>query len=85
VIDEDLDINYDIEVIAVLHGALKRIFADFKVSKNLEVHINNKNFIEALFNELGIGIEKRPLLYKLFDDFYKVSYDDFVARSDDIL
>lgn len=52
VIDENLDINYDTEVITVLYLALSKIFQEFKIPKEIEVHINNKKFIELLFDEL---------------------------------
>jgi len=50
VIDEDLDLNYDIETIETLYNTIQYMFSYLKINKDIEVHLNNKKFIKSICN-----------------------------------
>lgn len=80
VIDSNLDLNYDVEIILVLYRALQNIFGKFHISKQSQVHLNNKRFIEMMFDWIEIPADLLPQLYKLFDDYHKLPHDTFVTQ-----
>jgi len=77
VIDENLDINYDIEVIETLYKTLDWMFSHLWINKWLEVHLNNRNFIDSICEYFSIKWENIKEFYKLLDDFYKITKNEF--------
>lgn len=54
VIGSDLEADYEIEIIEMLDSAIKSIFRTLKVEKRIEIHVNNKRFLDALSGHFEI-------------------------------
>lgn len=78
VIDEDLDLNYDIETIETLYNTIQYMFSYLKINKDIEVHLNNKKFIKSICNLYKIEWKKETELYSILDDYYKRTNDEFL-------
>lgn len=85
VIDEDLDINYDIEVIETLYETITSILDNLWINKWIEVHINNRKFIDAICNYFYITWDKVSEFYRLLDSFYKITKNEFEKKLVDIV
>lgn len=77
VIGNELPLNYDSEVILSLYRTLKEIFEFLDISKWVEVHLNNKKFIEWICQNYGITGENKTMFFALLDGFYKSTREDF--------
>lgn len=80
VIWDNLNINYDIEVIHVLYNTISEIFEFLKINKWIEVHLNNRKFIDWLCTYFGLEWETKPKFYGLLDSFYKITHEEFNNR-----
>ncbi len=80
VIWDNLSINYDIEVIHVLYDTIKEIFEFLKINKWIEVHLNNRKFIDWLCTYFEIEWETKTKFYGLLDSFYKITQEEFNNR-----
>jgi len=80
VIDENLDLNYDIEIIETLYKALESMFTYLWINKWIEVHLNNRKFIDSICDYFSIKWNNRKEFYKLLDDFYKITKNEFNTR-----
>ncbi len=78
VIWDNLGIEYDIEVIHTLYNTLKEIFEFLNIEKTVEVHINNRKFIDALCEFYNITWENKKDFYELLDNYYKVTKEEFL-------
>jgi len=77
VIWDNLAINYDWEIINTLYSTLSEIFSFLDIDKWVEVHINNKKFIDWICEKFDISGESKINLYSLLDSFYKITKQDF--------
>ncbi len=77
VIDEELNINYDIEVIEALYNTLDNIFKFLNIDKKIEIHVNNKKFLDGLCTYFNLDNEVKIKLYKVLDSYYKITKDEF--------
>lgn len=80
VIWDNLNIQYDIEVIHVLYNTIIDIFNMLNVNKWIEVHLNNRTFIDWICKYFNIEWENKNLFYKLLDDYYKITKNEFNNR-----
>lgn len=85
VIWDNLSINYDIEVIHVLYNAIKEIFEFLKINKWIEVHLNNRKFIDWLCKYFSIDWENKIKFYNLLDSFYKITQEEFTNKLKDLV
>ncbi len=65
VIWDNLNINYDSEVINVLYSTIKDIFKSMDINKWVEVHFNNKKFLDSLCEVFDIKWNVKSNFYKL--------------------
>ena len=77
VIDENLDLNYDTEVIETLYKTIDSMFNHLWINKWLELHLNNRKFIDLICKNFSIEWEKIKDFYKVLDDFYKLTNKEF--------
>lgn len=77
VVDENLDINYDIEVIETLYDTVQEILDFLEINKEtkIEVHINNKHIINWICDKYNI--DKKEDFFKLIDNYYKLPSEKF--------
>lgn len=85
VIWDNLSINYDIEVIHVLYNTIKETFEFLKINKWIEVHLNNRKFIDWICDYLSIEWEDKNKFYNLLDSFYKITQEEFTNRLKNIV
>ena len=85
IIWDKLSINYDIEVIGTLASSIADIFSFLNINKKSVVHINNKHFIEAMFEMFKITWENKANFFKLLDDYYKLPKEKFESLLEDIV
>jgi DNA-binding transcriptional regulator GbsR (MarR family) len=75
-----LPVSYDVETIKALYDSLKEI-VDFLNIPNLpEVHVNNRKFIDAICAKFSLIEDKKEAFFRLLDDFYKISKEDFEKK-----
>ncbi|EKE27362.1 MAG: histidyl-tRNA synthetase [uncultured bacterium (gcode 4)] len=80
----DLSLNYDIEIIETLDMTLKNIFNKLRIGKKFEIRVNNKKFLDSISEYFKIKWKDKDLFYRLLDDYYKISKDEFMDRLKDI-
>ncbi len=78
VIWDNLWIEYDIEVIHTLYNTIKDMFEFLKINRWIEVHINNRKFIDALCGFYDITWESKKNFYELLDSYYKTTEEEFL-------
>ncbi|PIE84919.1 histidine--tRNA ligase [Candidatus Gracilibacteria bacterium] len=78
VIGDNLGIEYDIEVIHTLYNTIKDMFEFLKINRGIEVHINNRKFIDALCGFYDITGESKKNFYELLDSYYKTTEEEFL-------
>jgi DNA-binding transcriptional regulator GbsR (MarR family) len=45
-----------------------------------EVHVNNRKFIDAICEKYSLIDEKKEAFFRLLDDFYKISKEEFEKK-----
>jgi len=85
VIWNNLPLNYDSEVIITLYKTLNEIFDFLNISKWVEVHLNNKKFIDGIFEKYWITWDTKKMFFSLLDSFYKITNDEFESRLKDLV
>lgn len=75
-----LPLNYDSEVILTLYRTLEEIFEFLKVWKWVEIHLNNKKFIEWICAMFSIDWDNKTKLFWLLDWFYKATPEEFLEK-----
>jgi len=85
VIDENLDLNYDTEVIETLYKTLDSMFNHLWINKGLEIHLNNRKFINSICSYFWIDWGKIKEFYKLLDDFHKITKNEFNDRLNNLI
>lgn len=73
----NLPINYDIEIIRALYDSLKEVTSFLEIENSIEVHINNRKFIDAICERFSLFEDKKQWFFRLLDDFYKISKEEF--------
>ena len=71
---------YDVETLVVIGQALQRIFDEFDLPHRINIKVNSKKLILALFDHIGLNNSEQVELLKLFDRYYKISKQDFEAQ-----
>lgn len=84
VVWENLDINYDIEIIETLYNSVDGILKYLEINKDIEVHINNKHIIHGICEMHNITWENIQKLFALLDNYYKLPRDKFEKLLEDI-
>jgi len=77
IIWNNISLNYDIEIIHVLYNTLKEIFNFLEINKWIEIHLNNRKFIDWLCVYFDIKWDYKNKFYILLDRFYKISMEEF--------
>ncbi len=85
VIWEKLPISYDSEVIQTLYKTLLDIFNFLKINNWIEVHINNKKFIEWICEQYWIIWDNKIEFFELLDSFYKIENTEFVKKLSELV
>nr|MDD3719862.1 histidine--tRNA ligase [Candidatus Gracilibacteria bacterium] len=80
-----LPLNYDSEVILTLYRTLEEIFEFLKVGKGVEIHLNNKKFIEGICNMYEIFGDDKIKIFGLLDGFYKATPEEFLRKLEDLV
>lgn len=80
IIWSDLPLNYDSEIIQTLYGTLNEIFWFLNISKWVEVHLNNKKFIEWLCQKYWIVWDDKKTFFSILDWFYKSTPEEFEKK-----
>ncbi len=76
----NLPLNYDSEVILTLYRTLKEIFEFLKIWKWVEIHLNNKKFIEWICTMYNISWDTKTIFFWLLDGFYKATPEEFLIK-----
>lgn len=80
VIGNKLPLAYDSEIITALYMSLAEIFNFLRIDKKVEVHLNNKKFIEAICEKYNISGEEKKSFFALLDNYYKLEKDTFSSQ-----
>jgi len=80
-----IPLSYDSEVILTLYRTLWEIFEFLKIGKWVEIHLNNKKFIEWICEMYGIEAETKIRFFALLDGFYKATPEEFLAKLQDLV
>ncbi len=80
VIWDNLPLNYDSEVILTLYNTLKEIFEFLNIPKWVEIHLNNKKFIEWICDNYWLKWNDKIVFFTLLDWFYKWTKDEFINK-----
>lgn len=83
IIGDKLSISYDVEIVTVLFSALKEIFDFLLIDAPIEIHINNRKFIDGICQYYSIVWQNRIDFYALLDNYYKLSEIDFLIGKND--
>lgn len=75
-----LPLNYDSEVILTLYRSLEEIFEFLRIWKQVEIHLNNKKFIEWICSMYGIAWEDKIKFFWLLDGYYKATPEEFLEK-----
>jgi len=68
------DLWAEVEIISAAAGLMKRFGAK---SKDFEIRINSRNFLDDVFKKINIDDDKRQFVYRLLDKKSKMSDEDF--------
>ncbi len=80
-----LPLSYDSEVILTLYKTLEEIFEFLKVWKWVEIHLNNKKFIEWICDMYEIKWDDKIRLFWLLDWFYKATPEEFLEKLENLV
>ncbi len=72
-----MPLNYDSEIILTLYKTLEEIFEFLRIGKQVEIHLNNKKFIEWICGIYKITWENKIKFFWLLDSYYKVTPEEF--------
>lgn len=76
----NLPLNYDSEVILTLYRTLSEIFEFLNIWKWVEIHLNNKKFIEWICAMYEITWNDKINFFALLDWFYKATPEEFLEK-----
>ncbi|MDD3646739.1 MAG: histidine--tRNA ligase [Candidatus Gracilibacteria bacterium] len=84
VVGENLNINYDIEIIETLYNSVADILKFLEINRYVEVHINNKHIIYGICDMYEITGENVSKLFALLDNYYKLPKEKFEKLLEEI-
>ncbi len=80
-----LPLSYDSEIILTLYRTLLEIFEFIEFWKWVEIHLNNKKFIEWICKMYGIEWQIKIKFFALLDWFYKATPEEFLVKLQDLI